>query len=459
MSPIRRVLLLRLRSTTTNYSTVATTTRKSSKSKLQKPTEIPFQPKLANSVNLIGTVNKPIHFQTSTDGNPSAATVITRLGHDPSQFLIPLVFHGDLALTAQFHLKLNDVVHVEGQLSTEDDQIKLDKPQQYQFQVKVQSLNFVEGYPRVKKASLTSKEKSDIEDESENDEIKSSEKDIHSEKTEQHDTRKSWRDVINKPSQWKAVHSPKESPKNADFESKTEGELQPGLKQSTTSAKKYTGSLSSTWGDLLDDPKKWWDFRDSKRNGSVNPKYPDFKRKDGNVSIWLDKASKSVLSRLKELEFDTPPVKPKQTKDSKGDESWNDLLQNPAKWWDNRVDKKYARAPDFKHKDTGVGLWLRDSPSWVSSRLKELEVESTSVKSKQAKDSKGDESWNDLLQNPAKWWDNRLDKKNPKGPDFKHKDTGEALWLRGSPSWVLPKLPPLKPKQQSAETSWMQTSA
>lgn len=106
----------------------------------------------------------------------------------------------------------------------------------------------------------------------------------------------------------------------------------------------------------------------------------------------------------------------------------------------------------------------------------------------------GDESWNDLLQNPAKWWDNRLDKvttfsavigfliptslihaildsfywcissfwshqKNPKGPDFKHKDTGEGLWLRGSPSWVLPKLPPLKPKQQSAETSWNQISA
>jgi len=28
----------------------------------------------------------------------------------------------------------------------------------------VQSLNFVEGYPRVKKAVLTSKEKSDVED-------------------------------------------------------------------------------------------------------------------------------------------------------------------------------------------------------------------------------------------------------------------------------------------------------
>jgi len=37
----------------------------------------------------------------------------------------------------------------------------------------------------------------------------------------------------------------------------------------TASAKKYTASLSSPWGDLLDDPKKWWDFRDSKHNGSV----------------------------------------------------------------------------------------------------------------------------------------------------------------------------------------------
>ena len=45
--------------------------------------------------------------------------------------------------------------------------------------------------------------------ENKNDEIKSSEKDIHSEKTEEHDTRKSWKDVINKPSQWKAVHSTK----------------------------------------------------------------------------------------------------------------------------------------------------------------------------------------------------------------------------------------------------------
>ncbi|PQP94928.1 protein OSB4 chloroplastic isoform X2 [Prunus yedoensis var. nudiflora] len=37
--------------------------------------------------------------------------------------------------------------------------------------------------------------------------------------------------------------------------------------------------------------------------------------------------------------------------------------------------------------------------------------------------------------------------RNKKGPDFKHKETGEALWLSSSPAWVLPKLPPLRTKQ------------
>jgi hypothetical protein len=35
---------------------------------------------------------------------------------------------------------------------------------------------------------------------------------------------------------------------------------------------------------------------------------------------------------------------------------------------------------------------------------------------------------------------------NAKAPDFKHKDTGEALWLNDSPAWVLSKLPPLRSK-------------
>lgn len=49
-----------------------------------------------------------------------------------------------------------------------------------------------------------------------------------------------------------------------------------------------------------------------------------------------------------------------------------------------------------------------------------------------------EESWQAFFANPVDWWDNRKNKKNPKYPDFKHKDTGEALWVEGryNPPWV-----------------------
>jgi hypothetical protein len=53
-----------------------------------------------------------------------------------------------------------------------------------------------------------------------------------------------------------------ESPKSAAFESKADGELQP-------EPKKYPDSFSNSWNDLLNDPKQWWDYRESKRSGLV----------------------------------------------------------------------------------------------------------------------------------------------------------------------------------------------
>lgn len=37
--------------------------------------------------------------------------------------------------------------------------------------------------------------------------------------------------------------------------------------------------------------------------------------------------------------------------------------------------------------------------------------------------------WEELEAYPERWYDNRLNKKNPKGPDFKRKQTGEGLWI------------------------------
>ncbi|XP_039052731.1 protein OSB1, mitochondrial-like [Hibiscus syriacus] len=43
--------------------------------------------------------------------------------------------------------------------------------------------------------------------------------------------------------------------------------------------------------------------------------------------------------------------------------------------------------------------------------------------------------WQVFFTSLSEWWDNR--KKNPSQPDFKHKDTGEALWLNpDDPPWI-----------------------
>lgn len=50
----------------------------------------------------------------------------------------------------------------------------------------------------------------------------------------------------------------------------------------------------------------------------MNPRYPDFKCKDGSTALWLDRAPKWFLSELKGLEVDIPVVKTKKEKDGKG---------------------------------------------------------------------------------------------------------------------------------------------
>ena len=46
--------------------------------------------------------------------------------------------------------------------------------------------------------------------------------------------------------------------------------------------------------------------------------------------------------------------------------------------------------------------------------------------------------WTALFSNPRAFWDNREGKRNPRAPDFKHKETGEALWItsKTTPAWV-----------------------
>jgi hypothetical protein len=52
---------------------------------------------------------------------------------------------------------------------------------------------------------------------------------------------------------------------------------------------------------------------------------------------------------------------------------------------------------------------------------------------------KADQAWKAYFADPGSYYDNRTDKRNPNSPDFKHKVTGEGLWLNGkypAPNWV-----------------------
>jgi hypothetical protein len=42
-----------------------------------------------------------------------------------------------------------------------------------------------------------------------------------------------------------------------------------GTNSFSDSAKKSGDPVLNSWRELLDDPNQWWDYRDSKRNGSV----------------------------------------------------------------------------------------------------------------------------------------------------------------------------------------------
>ncbi|XVF80893.1 hypothetical protein PTKIN_Ptkin15bG0111500 [Pterospermum kingtungense] len=63
------------------------------------------------------------------------------------------------------------------------------------------------------------------------------------------------------------------------------------------------------------------------------------------------------------------------------------------------------------------------------------------------------ELWQAFFANPTEWWDNRKNKRSPKYPDFKHKDTGEALWIEGrnNPHWVKSQLAILDSRMSSLE--------
>lgn len=47
------------------------------------------------------------------------------------------------------------------------------------------------------------------------------------------------------------------------------------------------------------------------------------------------------------------------------DEDWEDLMDNPDDWYDNRDSKPTDRSPDFRHKeDKDRAMWMNSAPDW-----------------------------------------------------------------------------------------------
>lgn len=92
---------------------------------------------------------------------------------------------------------------------------------------------------------------------------------------------------------------------------------------------------------------------------------------------------------------------------------------------------------------SSVPLYNGDSSSMTTGRKQ----------SNYASNSTGsvEELWQAFFANPMEWWDNRKNKRSPNYPDFKHKDTGEALWVEGryNPPWVKSQLAVLDSKMES----------
>ncbi|OAY82032.1 protein OSB2, chloroplastic isoform X1 [Ananas comosus] len=386
---------------------------------LPRPSTIPFQAKVANCVQFVGTIGVPVQLQRLPDGQFTAVSVLVcKNTNGFLHFWIPVIFQDDLAQIAACHLKENDLVHIEGELSGDAPPFQ-DKGSQANIQILAHSVSFVQNECKEKDSKVADK-----------------------------------KDAV------KPNHSVAEIEENSP--------------------------MLHLWNDLLANPQNWWDNRSNK----TFPKSAAFKHKVKGELLWLNESTPDwVLSKLDTLSFGPNRTTKRVDKDNTEKSEnptlklWYDLVSNPQQWRDNRMDKqngkKIPKFPDFKHKDNENPLWLNTAPQWVVKKLdglvfygscstsnQEVTINeahtqindigkvSRKFKGKEHKeayavsDKKTDvDLWKNLVENPKEWWDNRANKFNPKSPDFKHKESGEVLWLRPStPEWIVSKLPPLNTK-------------
>nr|GLL24859.1 protein OSB2, chloroplastic-like [Ipomoea trifida] len=346
----------------------------------RRPSEIPFQGKAANSVKVIGFVQRPVQFQTLPDGKCVAATVIVQDNREitdsasfvPS-FLIPVVFEGDLAHVVGFHVKESDCVHVSGQLSGDNLPFQIDG---YggNFHIVAQDVYFVEG---VKGKAVSKKNGAKIDSEDLENLADASESEV---KKMKNGAKIDSEDLGNladaSESEGKKMKIGESIVSDDSLVGVDNGD-QNGLNSSNTSMNP-SATGNEDWWDLIRNPNDWWDYRERKSEGKLKARHPDFKHKNKGVALWLNNAPNSVLKGLEGAEFRSKQqvkgaeFRSKQQVKSEKEEHWKSLVENPDKWWDNRLSKRNEKYPDFKNKESGEALWLNSAPDWAIPKLPPL---------------------------------------------------------------------------------------
>lgn len=141
--------------------------------------------------------------------------------------------------------------------------------------------------------------------------------------------------------------------------------------------------------------------------------------------------------------------------------AWMSLFLENHLWSDQR-DTKTGKQPDFKMLSKATdgrrdALWLTDRqlPSWVRRNLQLLPGNKPYtlppfIPREALNGSPKEQQWVEVFTNYTAFWDNRINKLSPRGPDFTPKDKengGTAVWIEDNqtPDWVqenLDKLPP-----------------
>jgi hypothetical protein len=120
-----------------------------------------------------------------------------------------------------------------------------------------------------------------------------------------------WEDLFSSPDHWVDCRADKKTRQFPDFKREKDGkalwinnEETPAWVEERLNEEgnlwKPPSSKDDLWQDLIDSPHEWEDFRTKK----LNPRFPDFKRKEDGMSLWFDSYDTPdwVATKLMEME-------------------------------------------------------------------------------------------------------------------------------------------------------------